>query len=129
MVDFNNEATIGTPSTEVVKILILQRRYDLMESLEKHNRLQNQNQDSDTSTLRARLFTLFMEIQAGLKRRLPTKEYTELLDWMNSEEETDIMQAVYKINEELDKINLTKIDTKKVYDSTRVEKENRMKGL
>lgn len=129
MVDFNNEATIGTPSTEVVKILILQRRYDLFEALEKYNKLQNQQQEADPSTLRARLFTLFLEIQAGLKRRLNKAEYDKLIKQIAGEDEAEIMKAIYRINEELDKINLTKIDTKRVYDTTRVEVENRIKGL
>lgn len=129
MVDFDNETTISTPASEVIKILILQRRYDMFESLEKYNKLRSQNMEADPSPLKARLFTLFLEIQAGLKRRIPEEEYKKLIKNISSNEEADIMEAIYKINEELDKINLTKIDTRKVYDSTRVEKENRVKGL
>jgi hypothetical protein len=129
VVDFNNEATIGTPASEVVKILILQRRYDMMEALEQYNKLQNQDQEADISVARARLFSLFLEIQAMLKRRLTKEEYDDLFSQVESSNKNQIMKAIYSINEQMDKISLTKIDTKRVYDTTRVEKENKIKGL
>lgn len=129
MVDFNNEATIGTPAGDVVKILILQRHYDLLEAVEHYNKQVAMGQEANISTVKARLYTLFIQIQAMLKRRLPSKEYEDFKEQIQSDDDQKILEAIYRINEELDKINLTKIDTKKVYDSTNVEKENKVKGL
>lgn len=129
MVDFNNETTIGTPALDVVKILILQRRYDVFEALESYNKLKFKNAEGDLSILRSRLFSLFLEIQASIKRRLKEEEYTALFNKIQSESEEDLKEAIYIINTELDNINLTKIDTRRQFDTTQMLKENRYKGL
>jgi len=129
MVDFDNEATIGTPAVDVVRILILQRRADVFEAWEQYNKDKYSNIQTDLSIVRARLFSLFLELQGGLKRRLPPQEYTTLLYNLNSEKQEDILGVILMLNEYLDSLNLTKIDTKKKYDKTRVEKEHKVKGL
>ena len=70
MVDFNNEITVGTPAADVVKILILQARANVFDSLEKYNRDKNRNIESDKATLKARLGTWFLEHEAFIKRQL-----------------------------------------------------------
>lgn len=129
MVDFNNEATVGTPATEVVKILLLQRRYDLMEALEKYYKDKFQQTETDLTIVKARLLTLFLEMQAGLKRRLKKTEYDLLIQKINADTESELNEAILTLNEELDKINLTKIDTRKVFDTSRALLENKVKGL
>jgi len=131
MVDFNNEATIGTPAADVEKISILQRRYDLIEAFEQYKKGRLANVGTSLSITRARLISLFLELQATLERRLTKdKKYQELKDliFANSLTEEEILSAIYIINRELDKINLTKIDNQRVYDSTSVETENKEKG-
>lgn len=130
MVDFNNETTIGTPASDVEKISILQRRYDLIEAFEDYKKKRFNGIDISTCIIRARLISLFIEIQACLKRRLKDKEYQEIYDLCFKEKsEEKILIALLLINEELDKINLTKIDNQRVYDSTDVEAENDIKGF
>jgi len=129
VVDFNNETTVGTPAVDVVRILILQRRADLFEAVEKYNKQSYQGQQADLSIVRARLKSLFLEIQAALKRRLKPDVYKELMQKIEQDDEEKIMEAIYFLNEHLDNMRLTRIDTKTQYDSTRVEIENKAKRL
>lgn len=130
MVDFDNETTIGTPAVDIVRVLILQRRADVFEAWESYNKEDFQNQQTDLHIVKARLFSLFLELQGGLKRRLTKgKDYTNLIKDLESNTKKDLMKATLYINEYLDGLNLTKIDTKKKYDKTRVEKEHKVKGL
>lgn len=128
MVDFNNEATIGTPAADVEKISILQRRYDVIEAYEAYKKGKFMGHAQSLSIVKARLISLFIEIQAMLKRRLPKEEYDKLNICMNSTLiEEDILNILLRLNEFLDELKLTRIDTKKVYDSTDVEVENEEK--
>lgn len=129
MVDFNAETTVGTPASDVIRILILQRRADLFEAWEHYKKQGFQGIDSSLAVVRARLFTLWLELQAGLKRRLKDPEYKAIEKLIKSDDEQDIMQAIYTLNEELDKIKLTQIDTKKQYDKTRVESEHKQRRM
>jgi len=129
VVDFNNETTIGTPAANIVKILLLQRRSDLIEAWELYKKKHYQNVDADISLVRARLFSWFLEFQAALQRRLSDKDYEALCGQIKSNEPEEIEAAIYALNEQMDVIRLTRIDTKTAYDKTNVEIENREKGL
>jgi len=41
----------------------------------------------------------------------------------------ELEKVIYQLNEVLDDLGITKIDTKKVFDTTRVELENQNKNL
>lgn len=134
MVDFNNEATIGTAAVDVERISILQRRYDLIEALEDYRKKRIAGAGVGLNIVRARLFSLFLEIQAYLKRKLTKenrlKEYETLRDSCLTEtKEEEILRLIYRINEELDVLRLTRIDTRQVYDETDTEAENEIKGF
>jgi hypothetical protein len=136
MVDFDNESTIGTPAVDVERISILQRRYDLFDALEDYQKKALANISTPDSFIRARLMTLFLEIQAMLKRRWKEKyeeHYEKLKDiCMGTKEEIsleDIYKSIYLINEVLDHIRLTRIDTKQQYNPQDIEKENEIKGF
>lgn len=130
MVDFNNESTIGTPASDVEKISILQRRYDLIEAYETYKKTRFQGSNTGLSITRARLISLFLELQASLERRFDKKEYEKLkiLIFAKNIEEEELLEAIFIINRELDKMRLITIDNQKVYDSTNVEEENKIKG-
>lgn len=144
MVDFNNEITVGTPAADVVKILILQARANVFDSLEKYNRDKNRNIESDKATLKARLGTWFLEHEAFIRRQISNikkkqeqKEAlaefnTRLHDFLISEEEIkdiDLIDHVCYLNKVCDDIRITRIDTRKQYDRTRWEKDNKEQGL
>jgi hypothetical protein len=130
MVDFNNETTIGTPAIDIVRVLVLQRRNDLFEAYEKYLINESSGVQSNNSIVRARLKSWFLEHQAYLKKRkLTAEEYAKLLNDLNSEDIKKLEEVIYQLNEALDDLGITKIDTKKVFDTTRVELENQNKNL
>jgi len=130
MVDFNNDVTVGTPAADVERISILQRRYDLIEAYESYKKGRFQNAPTPLSIVRARLVSLFLELQAALQRRLPQKEYEGLKDLIFAIkfDEDDFLKCFFNINNELDTIKLIKIDNQRVYDYQDTELENKEKG-
>lgn len=130
MVDFDNETTIGVPAADITKILILQRRTYLFDSYEAYLKQQAKGVQADQSVMKARLHSLFLELQATLKRRLTKEdEYKQLILKINSDNIDDLYEAMLFLNEQLDDMNLTRLDTRRRYDSTKVENENKEKGL
>jgi len=130
MVDFNNEATIGTPAIDIVRVSILQRRYDLFEAFEDYKKKRFSGSGVTLSVVRARLISFFCDLQAMLKRRLKEEDYEEIVTTIfNSNKEEEILNIILRLNEELDTIRLTRVDTQRVYDRTIVEKENKEKGF
>jgi len=129
MVDFNNDVTIGMPASDIVRVLILQRRNDVIEAIEAHNKLHSQGVSPGNAVVRARLTSLFLEIQAALKRHLKGNEYAELIKKIASTKDEDLLDAFLLMNEWVDKIRLTRIDTRNQYDTTRTETENEEKRL
>lgn len=128
MVDFNNETIVGIPAQDIERVLILQARNDFLIGREHYAKEKIQAGYSDTSTISTRLQTLFLQLQALLKRRLKEEEYDKMKhEIFNTKDYETILINYIIINELLDSINLTKIDTKKVYDRIRVEEENREK--
>jgi len=131
MVDFNNETTIGTPAVDVVRILVLQRRADLLEALEQYNSKKAKGFNPGFHVVQARLNTLWLELQAAYKRRIKDEEeYNTIVKNVSvADDEEKILALIYKFNEYLDEIRLTRLDTKEQYDTKLIEKENYKKGL
>jgi hypothetical protein len=137
MVDWNNEKTISTPSSDIVRVLILQARANLFEAIEFYQKEKLRGVDSDVATIRARLLTYFLELQAGIKRRWwenkdNKAQYGLLYNEIYGNNQISferIIEIACLLNEELDHLTLIRIDNKKRYDSTRVEVEDEMKGL
>lgn len=129
MVDFNNEATITTPAADVIKIEILERRYNLIEAVEAFNKQHQAGVHAETSIVKSRLLSLFMEIQPALDRGLKEKDKEELSLLLKSDDYKDLMRAYFIINTWLDRIRLIRIDTRQQYDRTIAEEENKAAGL
>lgn len=128
MVDFNNEATIGTPAIDVVRILVLQRRADLFDAIERYHKLMYQGTAPDITIVRARLVSLFLEIQGALKRREKKDDYIIIKNKVHSDNSEHIFQAIYYLNEYLDDMRLTRLDNKPHVDKTKWEAGNKAYG-
>lgn len=126
MVDFNAEATVSAAATDILRILILQRRNDVIDSIEQYRKIE-EHSDPDTGVIRARLFSLFLEIQAMIKRK--RKDYEDISKGTLSKKFDELLETFMILNEFLDENRLTRIDTKEVYDSTRVSSEDKQKGI
>lgn len=129
MVDFNNEATVSTPATDVVKILILQRRNDFIEAVEAYNKQNAGGIESDPSIVKARLLSLYMEIQPALERSQKEDELNNIQLLLDSNDYLDFLRCFFIINRWLDRTRLIRIDTKKSYDRTIAELENKNYNL
>lgn len=129
MVDFNNETTVSTPAVDIVRVLILQRRADLMEALEDYLKKDSLGYSQSINIVKARLYTLFLEVSGMLKRRAP-EDYARLeVGIRGLDDVEDIIKIILEFNNILDSVGLTKIDTRKKFDSSIAENENMDKGL
>ena len=68
MVDFNNETTIGTPAVDIERVLILQRRNDVIDALEGYKKLDYQGTEADLSIFRSRVLSFFEQLSASILR-------------------------------------------------------------
>jgi hypothetical protein len=129
MVDFDNDVTIGTPAIDIVRVLVLQRRNDLLEAIELYKKQDSQGINSDLATLKARTLSLFLELQAYLERKLKAEQYNKLKEIvLNSNSFEDILTFVHDINYLLDELRLIRLDTKQVYNPTKYGEEDKVKG-
>lgn len=137
MVDFNNDATIGTPAVNIVKILLLQARANVLESFEFYNKKISQGIEADQSHLKARILTWFLEHQSYLKRTLKKEQYKEILekmkkDFLFNEKELSkekFLDMVMELNNIMDNLRLTRVDLKKQYDKSDIEEDNKQNEL
>lgn len=129
MVDFNNEATVSTPAGDVVKILILQRRNDFIDAVEAYTKQEGSGVEGDSSILKSRLLSLYMEIQPALERAKKQEELDEIQLLLDGKDYQDFLRCFFLINRWLDHTRLIRIDTKKSYDRTIAELENKSAGL
>lgn len=132
MVDFNNEATIGTPAVNVVKILLLQARANTIEALESYNIKIMQGVNADQSYIKSRLGTWFLELQAYLNRSMKPKDYEDFynkvkgLCFFNTKDLSDleVLYVILELNKIMDKLRITRIDLKANYDKSNIEEDN-----
>jgi len=130
MVDFNNESTITTAPHDIVKILILERRKYVCDAIEHYFKQEGNGISVPLAIVKSRLIGLFFEIQAGLKRDLPNKEYNDIKKTIFNCVDIEQAKKVFEtLNDWFDTKRLTRIDTIKSYDSSDVETENKAKGV
>lgn len=128
MVDFNNEATMATPATDVVKLCIIERWYNLIEALEAFDKQKGSGVFADFHIVKSRLLSLLRVLSPSLLRQGKKAEYEEVILLIESNQYDDIIRGFAILNTFLDEINLTRIDTKPKYNRTRVEEENAIHG-
>lgn len=128
MVDFNSEITVSTPSADIVKILILQRRSDVFDAYESLQKDDNSGINTNSlAIVKARLYTLFLELQPMLRRKKSSIEYNQLLK--DVKDESKIEEVIFTLNDFIDTMKITRIDNRKEYDSTRAEAHNKVMGF
>jgi len=139
MVNFESDVLLTTNKGEILNIVILGRRDEVLNTFQSYMRARISNSSSiatEENKLRASLFVLFLEIEIPLSRRLLSNDKRQVLDELKEfvysidlVKPEDLIKSYNVINKFLDDINLTKIDTKKKFDSRLVEDENTEKGL
>lgn len=136
MVDYNNNNTIATPAIDINRIQILERRAYVIQALKDYYRYRSSGASSNTINVRCNLVALFYELQETIRRKYKDcKElsYQEMYDILfpkkGQSNFEDVIKVWHKINFMLGEMNLTKVDTRKEYDTTDVEEENRVQSL
>lgn len=128
MADFRNDNTMTTPSWELIKILALQKREDLMLAIEfymKH-KYEDQHEDNDVELnfVRARLWVLYYELEAWLNRAYDNEVILLYTGKIDSKKKEEVFEVVTWINKFMDEQKLTRIDNIKKQDNTRVMQDN-----
>lgn len=126
----SDDQTIGMPAIDIERVSLLQRRYDFIEAYEVYKKQKLNRINASLNLVRARLISFFLQMQAMIKRRKSKEVYEEIeRKCFNSVDEGEIIGVFCEISEDLDRMNLTKIDTKKDLDRSLVENENEEAGL
>ena len=113
MVDFNNDVTVGTPAVDIVRVLILQRRNDVIEAFEHYYKQEEVGYDQEVAPIRARLKSLFLEIAAMITRHEGKGAGPEIWKSIESGEVDELLDVFIRLNFLLDDVKLTRIDLKK----------------
>lgn len=130
MVDFNKEGTVTTPSWEILKFLAMEKRENLNLSIEFYykNKYTGQESGDELSIIRARLWCLYYELKAWMER-VSREEADKVKKQIESKSEADVFLAVDYLLMFMDKQNLTKIDTRKVYNKSIVGEEDAVNNM
>jgi len=145
MVDFNSEGAFTANKSHILELVILGRRDELINTFQlwRESLIANDSREEKFKhKLRAVLFSLFLELERPLFRKLSERKvdsdvlnvvkYNDLrrlvfsVDHINND---DLVDAYLTFNRALDEMNLIKIDNKKKFDSTNIELENDIKGI
>lgn len=126
MVNFNDGETITTPSWNVLKILALEKRENVMLAIDFFfkNKYIGDDQDHDIDMVRTRLWCLYYELEAWLQRTYNNKDLQDLKALFDHKDYKKVLEAFSFLNKFMDEKNLIKIDNIRSRDRTRVELEN-----
>ena len=135
MVNFNNESNVAQSASEIMRIIILEARYNTREAIEAHLKLPRET-EPDTRIIRARLWSFYAELRSALLRRNKQDEETinniKQIGNELTQNETDInslLSIFYNLSDELDTWKLTVIDNREQYDTTNAGAEDEAKNL
>lgn len=129
---YKPETTVGMAPLDLVKLGILEARENFILAYEQYSQTIEQGGEPGVSFLISRLKTWFFKMQAYLHRKFKDYDYLYVKEMIMDNPRLDINEILdlyYILNQEMDKMNLIKIDTKVLHDRSRVEVMNRSKGL
>jgi len=124
MVDFKSDATITTPVSDIIKMLIIEAMYNAEETLEDYQRKKASGIQPDTAALHSRIWRLWARLRPSIKKQCPPNTFKELENICGSEDPEDLEEAYHALNELLHDWKLTDIFQKKYVDRTNIEAAN-----
>lgn len=127
MVDYNNETTITQAPADIIKIQLLEMLKYIEDAKEHYLKNKYNGIKPTIAILKSRLYVLFDKLKPNLEEQNISVE--ELEKGFESKEYDDLNEVYKAINKYYYKIQLTKINHRKVYDTTIIENENIEKGL
>jgi len=136
MVDFMDGQTVAKPLTDLLKIMILERYDNFIESYESYYRMKFLNKTPRTNDIRSRLLSLFSYIKPAMlseednKHHDTTVKSVEALEIAIKDKDVDEIEEAFEIiNAWLYKKKITKFDNITRIDYTNIEAENKQKGI
>jgi len=129
IVDFDNETTITTAPKEIVKIILLERRKYLLDSIEYYHKNKQRGVSVGLELLGSRLLSLFLELVHPLKEFYSPDDFEDIKKKVLSNDYNSFESAFISIDKWFYDKKLTKIDTITKYDRGNVEEENLTMGL
>lgn len=132
MVDFNSDGTISKPPKEVVQLIIIEKLYNYLEADEHFIKQRLQGAPLPVAVPRSRLRSLFLVCYSMIKRRLDPESYAVLekvcIKTDEKVEPSDLLEAFSIMSDLLDTLQLTKLDTKPVFQRHKIEEANKVHG-
>jgi len=139
MIDNNNNnnkfQTTATPPADLLKIMILQRREDALQAIESFYQLSFTGATPPNHIVRSRIISLYIDLEPCLRRSMPddktgiNSELNKISSRVFGEDVEKCILGFRDLNNLLDQLNITRVDTRKKIDTSRVENENEAKGL
>jgi hypothetical protein len=127
----NVQTTIGSP-IEWYKLEVLRDTVNVKEAWESYNKQKSQGYSVDLGIIRARTQSLYNSLVAYLGRKFDEKKFKSMREKLffqiSDPTDRELLQIYWDIQIQLDKDNITKMDTRRSYDGTRVEMENKNFG-
>ena len=131
-VDFTKDTMVGIAPLNIVKIGILEARENFILAYEDYSNIEEGQGTPSTRYIIARMRSWFLKMQAYLKRKFDEADYLLIRDTIMYDKNIELdtlLDLYYQLNQEMDAMGLTKIDTREVIDRTNVELVNRSHGL
>lgn len=139
MVNFDSDSAVSTPPGDLVKIVILEARQQVTQSMEFYERSDFMKLDAQSrlAEIYGNVRHFWRQIKAMAKRRLkgakgtiedPTYDMVnKAIMGANNFEELD--EAYDWMNEFIDDMGVTKIDSKRNYEDLDIEEANELEGV
>lgn len=124
--DPNVSTTIGSP-IEWYKLEVMRDVINVKEAWESNQKNDSIGVQTDLSVILARTQSLFNSLYAYLKRKIDQQTFDKMQKdlFVNKTQDQLVLRKIFwDIQLQLDKDQITKMDTRKSYDGTRAEKEN-----
>lgn len=126
MADQNVQTTIGSP-IEWYKLEVMRDVVNVKEAWEYYHKQKELGVQASLNVVHARTTSLFNGCVAYLTRKWDADRIKRMKKFLFEDltwTEKDLLQVFWDIQIQLDSDNITKMDTRRSYDGTRVEKEN-----
>ena len=122
--DKEDQDYIGKSPTETRTIYILFNRMKVINSIQKYYMIKRQGSQAPSNTLTSSVMALFLDVSSSLKRSIKKEEYEQIRSLCFSDSPVKCLEGFILLDNWLDAKGLTKFDTKKNIDYSKIEEVN-----
>jgi len=114
MVDFDNETTVATPAKDVMRIYLLQNKAYTEDSWRLFREKDFHNSSTPITKVKAALEQWYLIIEPIIERHWADEKISKekIIDIIENGNKEDIRGLIIKFNRLLDRLKLTRLDTK-----------------